>query len=645
MKIHQPAYRSALLGLGFLIAALFTSLTIYLPGSSGVFLFDDKANILGNSFLKVDSLNYADLKRAALSGNSGPLKRPVASLSFALNYYFSGGHFDARAFKVTNAVIHAVNAFLVFLLAGIILVKQFAPGRGEPMTCFTPRMIAALAAFAWLIHPIQLTSVLYPVQRMTSLAAMFTLLCLLGYLHLRQNFSSRSLAWKSGMVAATLGSFVLALFTKEIAVLIPLFILVLELFCFTDGPVQKFLSAAKSNRLLLLGTAGLAVIACCLILLYAVPGYGNRPFSLAERLLTEPRILFFYLSLIIVPRPNAFGLHHDDIAISTGLMQPWSTLPAILGVALLLIMAVLVKKKSPLISFGISWFLAGHLLESTVFALDITYEHRNYLPSFGIIIAVIGLLKLLLENHKKSILIVAIPVVFVALGSLTWLRSSKWANPASMVYFQVNHHPESARAHAEWAGILESSKQYELAKQHYLVAARLAPDMPAYLIWHQLLIARQGLAPEERLNQDILNRLERWGARPTTVVALADVSNCIPDHCRTIGEPFAQWLDVLIAKEVNNINLSFYHQLQGLYFASNYRPNDAIDAYTQAYNLNKQNITALMSLAWLFISTNQKLAAEHIVGLLQESQRSTGLPKESELVMIQDRVQLIGQSR
>jgi hypothetical protein len=113
-------------------------------------------------------------------------------------------------------------------------------------------------------------------------------------------------------------------------------------------------------------------------------GYDLRPFSLVERLMSEGRILWFYLGLMVAPRMAAFGLYHDDIAVSTGLFSPWTTLPALLGLAGLAWLAWRVRKSAPLAAFGIAWFLIGHSLESTVLPLELAHEHRNYLPLLGV---------------------------------------------------------------------------------------------------------------------------------------------------------------------------------------------------------------------------------------------------------------------
>src|SRR5690606_10094951 len=114
---------------------------------------------------------------AAFANDEGIWGRPLASLTFALNHYFAGG-FETSFFKATNVAIHFINAWLVYGLAAVLLATPaLATARHHR------HFIAALAALLWAAHPLQLTGVLYVVQRMTSLAALFTLAGLLIYVH------------------------------------------------------------------------------------------------------------------------------------------------------------------------------------------------------------------------------------------------------------------------------------------------------------------------------------------------------------------------------------------------------------------------------------------------------------------------------
>ncbi len=171
----SPPYLTALL----LAVLCSIGLLAYSPGLSGDFLFDDDANIVHNDNIHIHKLTPASLKGAALSGHSGPLKRPVSMLSFALNYYFAG--LDTFYFKLTNVVIHLLNGIGLFFLTRLILAAYRE--RHEPRLTDRHLLVLSLAvSAAWLLHPLNLTGVLYVVQRMTSLSALFVIWGLVLYM-------------------------------------------------------------------------------------------------------------------------------------------------------------------------------------------------------------------------------------------------------------------------------------------------------------------------------------------------------------------------------------------------------------------------------------------------------------------------------
>ena len=87
----------------------------------------------------------------------------------------------------------------------------------------------------------------------------------------------------------------------------------------------------------------------------------------------------------MLPNLAEMGLHHDDFVISKTLLSPWTTLPAIAGLLALAVGALVLRKKHPLITFGIVFFFVAHALESTIIPLEIAFEHRNYLPSYNFV--------------------------------------------------------------------------------------------------------------------------------------------------------------------------------------------------------------------------------------------------------------------
>ena len=214
----------------FLLAGLLALTTlVYVSGLNGGFLFDDYPNIVDNDGVKPSTASISALAKAAMSSPSSEFKRPLASLSFAANYLVSG--MNPFAMKLTNLAIHLLNGLLVFLVSRAILRASLTRQHGR-----NPRagdLSAALIAGAWLCLPINVTAVLYVVQRMESLANLFVLAGLLGYIAVRRRMQSdRSKVLPAAMVASLVIPTTLGLLAKETAVMLPLYAIVVEVALF-----------------------------------------------------------------------------------------------------------------------------------------------------------------------------------------------------------------------------------------------------------------------------------------------------------------------------------------------------------------------------------------------------------------------------
>ena len=270
-----------------LAAALIITASVYWPGLSGAFLFDDYPNIVDNHGVQPDEVGLPSLVRAALSSPSSEFKRPLASLSFAANYLATG--LNPYWMKLTNLVIHLLNGLLVFFLSRVLLQSARiasttrasfistgavsatagntlqAEGIATEVAPAFARadIVAALIATSWMLLPINLTAVLYVVQRMESLANLFVLLGLIGYVVGRRHMLGSAFASSAARAATkrppvkwnrfshSTGGFILSLISitvptavgllaKETAVMLPLYALLIEwaLFRFhLTGPV------------------------------------------------------------------------------------------------------------------------------------------------------------------------------------------------------------------------------------------------------------------------------------------------------------------------------------------------------------------------------------------------------------------------
>ncbi|HET9049701.1 MAG TPA: hypothetical protein VFN29_12160 [Chiayiivirga sp.] len=474
--MHQLSRRPAL-PWWFLFAALALTLAAYWPGLSGGFLFDDYPNIVDNHSVQPNDASFGALVGAALSSPASEFKRPLASLSFAVNYLASG--LDPYWMKLTNLVIHLLNGLLVFLLARELLKMSAAVSIG-------PRagVIAALIAAGWMLLPINLTAVLYVVQRMESMANLFVLLGLLVYIAGRRRMLSAmprdgggdADAHRSRMAPGVCGFLLcvtsivactgVGILAKETAVMLPLYAMLIEWLIFgfrKSGGQRDFrlisLFAMALWLPMILGVAWL------LPQVLSPGNWSTRDFDLRTRLLSEARILVDYIRWTLLPTPDALSFYHDDFRISTGMLKPWTTLASIVFLAALTTLMIWLRKRRPLVALGIGLFLGCQLLTGTILPLELVYEHRNYFASFGLLLAVVPLLAaprgetFALPRH---VLLGALLLCWTALTALT---AYAWGNPLRLAEDLAGRAPQSPRA------------EYELGRT-YIVYSHYDPMSP-----------------------------------------------------------------------------------------------------------------------------------------------------------------------
>jgi protein O-mannosyl-transferase len=106
---------------------------------------------------------------------------------------------------------------------------------------------------------------------------------------------------------------------------------------------------------------------------------------MAERVLTQFRIVLYYLTLLIYPLPSRLNLDYD-FPISKSVLDPPTTLISIVIILGLIGYSLWTARKRPVLSFCILWYFGNLVIESSIFPLEMVFEHRLYLPSIGPII-------------------------------------------------------------------------------------------------------------------------------------------------------------------------------------------------------------------------------------------------------------------
>lgn len=533
------------------IISLSLAFAMYYPGLSGAFMFDDTVNITANANLRVTTLDFPQLKQAALSGGSGIAGRPLSYISFAVNYFYSG--FSPYAFKLNNLLIHLLNGVTLFFFSRLLMT---AHGRTStrPLTDSAAMWISLSLASAWLVHPMNLTSVLYVVQRMTSLATLFILLGLISYLYGRLAMEQRISARATMAVAMSFLVFTpLAVLSKESGALLPLFLLLTEL-CFF-----RFQAPSRAARRMLLAGFGLAVaLPLILVLFYTVlhpewigAAYAMRTFTLGERLLTEMRVMWMYIRLAFVPSISLLALHHDDFKVSTSLLAPVTTLGAVLGLIALVGAAGGCFKRHRMVSYGILLFLVGHAMESTVVGLELVHEHRNYFPLIGLLLVPLYCLFLPSAQMKSPWARPAIAIgAVLMLSAVTFIRATHWGDPAVMLSKEVNHHPGSVRSHIALANFYTAAPgpapgitmlRYAEAYEHYVTASSLSPVDTSGLFGLISLNLKTGHPVEPSWTEVLAKRIENNPLAPSTVGTLLQLEQCAAEgnchHSADLVEP------------------------------------------------------------------------------------------------------------
>ncbi|MCB1742610.1 MAG: hypothetical protein KDK91_19705 [Gammaproteobacteria bacterium] len=433
----------------------------YAPGLSGPFVFDDKYYVLESDAMKMTRLDYESVIAALYSDGSALPKRGLPRLTFALDH-LRAGRMDEATVKTTNLVIHLLNGLLVFVLLFQLCRRRCLDRSGASGDVATTPLggrgllgiagwqwAALIAAALWILHPIQLTAVLYASQRFTSLSALFVLAGLIVYVAGRERLGARPNLGAAMMVGGLLGGLALGALCKSNAVLILGYAAAIELFFYSardlSRPARTRLRLVQLVLMLLPALAALALVVFEWD--YFVRGYVIRDFDLQQRLFTEMRVLFFYLGLMLLPHANRMSLFHDDFPISASLFDPVSGLIATLAWCALIVIALLSLRRRLLVGFVIAWFLIGHSIESTIVALELVFEHRNYLPSVGLVLGVgIGLVELGRRLDLTPVFRYAPVVMLIAvLGLVTFVRAKIWESEASLIAFSAEQHPNSVR--------------------------------------------------------------------------------------------------------------------------------------------------------------------------------------------------------
>ena len=554
------------------ILCVFAALTlaIYSNIFSSPFILDDLPFILNDPHIRMTEFTWENIQKAAIEAS--PRHRPLPNISFAVNYYL--GRYHVTGYHIVNITIHLFTGIILFFFFNITL--NISSSRRTTFSLH-PTHIAMLAAMIWLVHPIHTQAVTYTCQRMTSLAAMFYILSL--FLYVKARIATGSNKPKKIQAALLFIGCLLAglcaVASKENAAALPLFILLYEWFFFQD------LKSIWTGKKIAWGIIAIALFGgIALIYLGENPiarimaGYAHRDFTLPQRIMTEFRVVIYYISLIFWPYSGRLSLEHD-YPLSYSLIDPWTTLLSLAAIIGLIGLAVKTAKKDRLISFCILWFFGNLIIESSVFGIEIIFEHRTYLPLMMVSLLGVCIADRLFYRKRKPLMVAVLCIVMAISSAWTHHRNAMFNDKTTFLRDCVIKTPDKIRPRSNLATTLQLNNKTSEAVFHFKKILQINPNfVTAYNNLGNIYVAQ--------------NKLDNAVDQYLTALKIDPALN--PYHKKDFASV--------------NFNLGSVLYLREM-------PNEAIFHYSQGLKINPDNGDAHVKLGEILLPQNQFLTAKN----------------------------------
>lgn len=533
-------------------------ITIYSNSFDCSWHFDDYANIVNNGAVHIRSLSWGELEKSMHGiSASDRWSRPLSYVSFALNYHFHG--LDVFGYHVVNFIIHYLTAFFLYLFILVTLRLPVFNGRYEDRA----QTIALLSAVLWAINPLQVGAVTYIVQRMASLAALFYILSMLFFLkgRMADQAGKRRVLFLFSVITG-----ILSISAKENAAILPLTLLLFDLIL-----IQGFSPENIKRSLKYVIPAVLSILGIAFLFFESIPSiigdYSIRPFTPWERLMTEPRVVLFYISLLLYPITERLTLIHE-FGVSTSLTDPWTTGAAILVILVVLILALLKARKWPLISYCLIFFFLNHVIEGSFISLELVFEHRNYVPSMLFFVPLslffVALISRFLRRKVLCLFLTLAMSIFIMLQGLTvYIQNNIWKNEISL-----------------WRDNVEKAPRVHHVRQNLATAYFIEGRLPEAL---------------EELNK----ALESYSSADIT--KKARTHGLMAEYYLLQGDQDKALHHSLEGLKLNPQYHQSYHRIAEILLQREQSPDDAEDAIKKAIVLNNSSSTYRLTYAKILL--------------------------------------------
>lgn len=565
------------------------------------FVFDDNVQVLSNRMLR--SLSNIFI---VLTGSYRPLRDVSLMFDFAI---WGDGPFG---FHLTNILIHAANATLVF-----VIVRRLT---GAVLT-------ATFAALIFVVHPLQPDAVTYISGRRDVLFSFFYLASFYSYLNYRR---SRSLIY----ILLFLVCWVLSLMAKEMAASLPAFIFV---FSFCDiwgertgswlGRTWQALRGAFMRDKWLYLTLALAVPAYAYYMVFIkhsstrvqLTGVTYWGGSFTSNMLTAIKVHGWYLKQLVFPTPVVQYLGGFGIAST---LLDWHVLLSILAIVAVLVAALFLLKRDRLMSFAIlSYFVLLLPVSQIIPHHELLADHYLYLPmmSFGLFIALLVQKIAARSEQARKLAYGFAGAAVIVLAVMTVMRNRDWKDEFTLWQANYKEEPNSIRAVGNLAAMYSSRNQNK-AVELYRRCLEIDPTYgPAYLGLATLLQAKDKADDVEDMIEKGLALPPRRGLSPgiedpnifrsELITALAIVKN-------NQGDPDRAKQLLMEAINLTPFEGRPYNLLATMYHDED--PDKEIDILERQLAANPKSYKLLQTLSYRLIELKRyDEALPHLEGLIK----------------------------
>ena len=481
-----------------IVLLIIIGITLYANTFQNEFVWDDDELIVRNPYIKswrhLQDIFTRDLFYHA---NGSSSFRPIQSLSLMLDYHF--WRLNPFGYHLTNILLHISAAILVYLLVNLISSGN--------------RALSLITGLIFITHPIHTQAVTYISGRADLLAGVFSLLTIYLYIYpVRKKLS--------------IFSFILAILSKESALILPLILILYDILLGEKKGGQQATSlrgaiATKQSKKLRLRSLSRA-IQLRLLPPYLIRGRNDKARDLARNdtipneLFRIPRHLYFfavvgiyagirfflinfkskplldehtlytrmltavkagisYIRLLFLP----VGLHMErSIPHAKSILEP----DVLVSIGLLSIFFIFIFKLyrySRIACFGFIWFFLNLLpVSNCLIPLNATIaEHWLYLPSIGFFLGAAALGLKLTSSKKPVIRQLNASALIAALAFysiLTINRNRDWRDSITL-YENTLKYSKSIRVLNNLAVAYHSKGQTKKAIRYLKEIVRVAP--------------------------------------------------------------------------------------------------------------------------------------------------------------------------